>query len=414
MRYYSGFTPTKNDDGTPIVEQEQVVQPAEELISLKSHKRKVRRTAIASFLIACVLLTGFGLGFKVGDKFGSNGKSVVTQELQTNGVPTASIIGSNGENPITTLVKRYGPAVVSIETESQVKSSFNNDFFWFFGQPFPETSRKVQGLGSGFIISNDGYVLTNNHVIDGASLIKVKLEGNDEPLTAKVIGRDAELDLAVLKIDAGYDLPVVPLGDSDRLETGEWVVAIGNPYGLDHTVTVGVISAKGRPLVIEGNSFKDLLQTDASINPGNSGGPLLNLNGEVIGINTAVSTQGQGLGFAVPINTVKKVLEELINQGKVSRPWLGVYVSDLTEELAAYLQMNKDEGAQIVQIIEKSPAEKAGLRRGDIILSFNKQKITGANDVTKLVSEAKVGDKVELEILRNHTKQTITVTLGER
>lgn len=420
MRYYNGFTPPNKAENQEFVTStdatskvERVVQ--EEVISLKTHKAKVKRTAVVTFLIACILLTGFGLGLKTAGFFVNADKQVVTQQLQSNGTPVASIIGTEGQNPIKSLVKQYGPAVVAIETESKLKASpFNNDFFWFFGQPFPETDRTVQGLGSGFIISKDGYVLTNNHVIDGATTIKVKLMDRDDPLVAEVIGRDAELDLAVLKIEDSMDFPVVPLGDSDTIDAGEWVVAIGNPYGLDHTVTVGVISAKGRPLVIEDRQFKNLLQTDASINPGNSGGPLLNLNGEVIGINTAVSTEGQGLGFAIPINTVKEVLEELINLGKVSRPWLGVHVGDLTDELAAYLQMNKNDGAQIVLVVENSPAEKAGLLRGDIILSINKQKITGATDVTKVIGEAKVGAKVELVILRNNVKQTVTATLGER
>jgi S1-C subfamily serine protease len=173
-------------------------------------------------------------------------------------------------------------------------------------------------MGSGFIISVDGYLITNNHVIDGADSIKVKLLGSEDSYNASIIGTDPEQDLAVLKIDVKYKLPVIPLGDSDRISPGDWAIAIGNPYGLDHSVTMGVISAKGRPLTIQGHTFKSLLQTDASINPGNSGGPLLNLSGEVIGINTAVTVEGQGLGFAIPINTAKEILQDLINKGKIT------------------------------------------------------------------------------------------------
>jgi len=287
-------------------------------------------------------------------------------------------------------------------------------FWWFFGQPFPDTNRKVQGLGSGFIISKDGYVLTNNHVISGASTVIARVQGRKETFTARVIGTDAQLDLAVLKIDSETDYPVVPLGDSSKIQVGDWAVAIGNPYGLDHTVTLGVISAKGRPLTINGQQFTDLLQTDASINPGNSGGPLLNLKGEVIGINTAVSTEGQGLGFAIPINTAKEVLEQLINKGKVSRPWLGVSVSDITEELAAYLQTDITEGAIIRQVVENSPAQKAGLRAGDIILGIDGQKVSGAEDVTTIISKSAVGKKIEIKILRNGRERTVTATLGEK
>ena len=334
----------------------------------------------------------------------------------TSGSPVG-LIDNGAENPVVSLVERYGDAVVSIETESQVTSPWSRQdemFWWFFGQPFPDTNRKVQGLGSGFIISKDGYVLTNNHVISGASTVIVRVQGRKETFTARVIGTDAQLDLAVLKIDSETDYPVVPLGDSSKIQVGDWAVAIGNPYGLDHTVTLGVISAKGRPLTINGQQFTDLLQTDASINPGNSGGPLLNLKGEVIGINTAVSTEGQGLGFAIPINTAKEVLEQLINKGKVSRPWLGVSVSDITEELAAYLQTDITEGAIIRQVVENSPAQKAGLRAGDIILGIDGQKVSGAEDVTTIISKSAVGKKIEIKILRNGRARTVTATLGEK
>jgi S1-C subfamily serine protease len=240
------------------------------------------------------------------------------------GVPAAYAQSDAGNGPdvIADIVSNAGPAVVKVDVYKTVNGTafdpfFNDPFFrQFFGSPFnlPQpVKRREHGLGSGFIITPDGYILTNEHVIDGADRIEVTIAGRDRPLPAKVVGSDYDLDLAVLKVNAGGDLPTLSLGDSDQVRVGNWVVAIGNPYGLDHTVTVGVVSAKSRPVQVENRSYKDLLQTDAAINPGNSGGPLLNLAGEVIGINTAVAAKAQGIGFAIPINTVKSVLPELMS-----------------------------------------------------------------------------------------------------
>ncbi len=323
------------------------------------------------------------------------------------------------------IVDQVGPAVVKIETITQVKTNtndlflnpFNDPFFRdFFGDSFrsePET-RESQGLGSGFIISKDGYILTNNHVIEGATKINVYLTSRPEPYPAEVIGADAELDLAVIKIKAGTNLPMLKLGDSTKAKVGNWVIAIGNPYGLDHTVTVGVISAKGRPVVIDGTEFKDLIQTDASINPGNSGGPLLNLNGEVVGINTAINAQAQGIGFAIPSSSVLQVLEDLLLKGKVVRPWLGVYMEPVTEELAKYYGMNKAEGVYINAVQKDSPAEKAGLRRGDIILEFNKKAITKPEDLQEAVKATKIGDKVTMLIYRQYKTIIVTAKIEEK
>lgn len=243
----------------------------------------------------------------------------VTASVETASSDTASLPGVNS-SAIAEIVEKTGPAVVKIETYVSTKSRQNTYFddpFYreFFGQFDYTPEQKVQqGIGSGFIISADGYILTNEHVISNAQEIQVSVVGISKPLTARVIGVDEELDLAVLKIDAGKKLPTIKLGDSNDVDVGNWVIAIGNPYSLDHTVTVGVISAKGRPVTVQDRNYRNLLQTDASINPGNSGGPLLNLQGEVIGINTAVGSSAQGIGFAIPSDTVKSVLDELIKQ----------------------------------------------------------------------------------------------------
>ncbi|MGI6331916.1 MAG: trypsin-like peptidase domain-containing protein [Zhaonellaceae bacterium] len=328
-------------------------------------------------------------------------------------------------NTIAEMVEQAGPAVVKIETTSEVKnpyanSPFNDPFFrYFFGDSFnaPE-SRVTQGLGSGFIISRNGYILTNEHVVSGATDIQVVVSGYEKSFPAQVIGKDYDLDLAVLKIDSDKPLPTLKLGDSDKIKVGNWVVAIGNPLGLDHTVTVGVISAKERPITIQSDSgqrqFKNLLQTDASINPGNSGGPLLNLNGEVIGINTAVSSSGQGIGFAIPSSTVQKVLQELIEKGQVTRPWIGVYMQPLTKELADYFGLDKEEGVVVTDVIPGSPAAKAGLRRKDIILEFNNKVIKNPNQLQEAVQEVKIGSKVTALIWRDGTKQYVTMTITQK
>jgi S1-C subfamily serine protease len=271
-----------------------------------------------------------------------------------------------------------------------------------------------QGLGSGFIITSDGYILTNEHVIEGAQVINVSIVGRSRPVPARVVGADRELDLAVLKVDAGNNLPTLKLGSSNDIEVGNWVIAIGNPYGLDHTVTVGVISAKGRPITVEDRSYRNLLQTDASINPGNSGGPLLNLKGEVIGINTAVSAEAQGIGFAVPSDTVQSVLDDLIKKGRVVRGWLGVEIQDLTPTLADYFGLSGTEGVVIRGVVSGSPAERAGLQQGDVIIAWNGKKLQSTGDLLDLAREAGPGKRVQLSVVRNKKTLNVAVTLGER
>ncbi len=321
-----------------------------------------------------------------------------------------------GSNVIANIVDKTSSAVVLIETTAQrTRSSdpfFNDPFFRdFFGRQYPETT---QGMGSGFIISKDGYILTNEHVVSGATKIEVVLTQGSKRVPAKLMGSDAELDLAVLKIDAGSNLPYLELGDSDKVKVGDWVIAIGNPYGLEHTVTVGVISAKGRPIAIQNRNYKNLLQTDASINPGNSGGPLLNMKGQVVGINTAVNASAQGIGFAIPTSTVNPVLNILKTKGKVSHPWIGVYIQPVTDEIAQYLGMSKPEGILVSDVVQGGPADSAGLTRGDVILEIDKQKIDTTRDLTNKIDNAKVGQKLQLKIFRNGEIKVIPTTVGEK
>jgi len=337
-------------------------------------------------------------------------------------VPISETVSANvflGTDTIQTIVKQTGPAVVKIETEVETQGQyspfFNDPFFRdFFGNSFKSQPEITNGLGSGFIISQDGYIVTNNHVVNGASKINVYLSSRKEPYEAELVGSDEQLDLAVLKIKAGSNLPFLDFGDTNKLEVGSWVIAIGNPYGLDHTVTVGVISAKGRPITIDGNEFKDLLQTDASINPGNSGGPLIDLQGKVIGINTAINAQAQGIGFAIPSSTVTQVLDQLISNGKVIRPWMGIYMQPVTEELADYFGLEKPEGVLINAVAEDSPAQKAGLQRGDIIFEYNKKKINDPDTLAEEVLNTEIGEKVVLLVYRNGNTIYLPIKIEER
>lgn len=333
-----------------------------------------------------------------------------------------AVLPGVGPSTIAETVTKAGPAVVKIETlvtsqDREWDPFFNDPFFReFFGHQFvfPPKTRVQRGLGSGFLISPDGYILTNEHVIEGAQEIHVTLAGRTKPIKAQVVGADRELDLTVLKVNAGSNLPFLELGDSDRVAVGNWVIAIGNPYGLDHTVTVGVISAKGRPVTVQDRGYRNLLQTDASINPGNSGGPLLNLQGKVVGINTAVSAQAQGISFAIPSNTVKEVLEDLMKKGKVSRGWLGVEIQEVTPAVADYFGLSNLEGVVIKDVVSRSPAQEAGLRRGDIILAWNGNKVRDTEDLLQKIQQAGPGKKVQLTVWRDRRAYQISVNLGER
>ncbi len=319
------------------------------------------------------------------------------------------------------VAKTVLPAVVNISAEHVVKvpvfnfpPEFSDPFFqFFFGEPEREYIQK--SLGSGVIVNEDGYILSNYHVVKNATRIRVKLR-NKKSYKAKIVGVDPKTDLAVIKIKANH-LPVAPLGDSDKIEIGDWAIAIGNPFGLSHTFTVGVISAKGRSGIFPGSSrYEDFIQTDAPINPGNSGGPLVNIQGEVIGINTAIASPSGGnvgIGFAVPINMAKYVMKQIIEKGKVVRGWLGVTIQDLTEEIAKHFNREPYSGVLIAQVIKKSPAHKAGLKTGDIIIKYNGKKITSVNQLRTLVAETEPGTKVKITIIRNGKKKTVKVKIEE-
>jgi serine protease Do len=282
----------------------------------------------------------------------------------------------------------------------------------YFGQGAPR-DYKQHGLGSGVIVSPDGYILTNNHVVGNAEEIHVTLMDKRE-FTAKVIGKDAKTDLGLIKIDTKDALPVATLGDSNSTDVGDWVIAIGNPFNVGMTVTAGIVSAKGRIL---GGDYDDFIQTDASINPGNSGGPLINTRGEVIGINTAIYSRtgaNNGIGFAIPIDMARNVMDQLKAHGRVVRGWLGVEIQEVTADLAQSFGLPKPEGALVASADKEGPASKAGIERGDIVLSFNGHPVNDEHELPALVAQTPINQKVPVEVMRNGKKMTLEVTIGER
>ncbi len=286
------------------------------------------------------------------------------------------------------------------------------DLFEHFFRQMPQAPRQYQrqGAGSGVIISDDGYILTNNHVVEGAEELSVTLNDKNE-YKAKIVGRDPKTDLAVLKIEVDGKLPAATLGDSEHLRVGEWVLAIGNPFGLSHTVTSGIVSAKGR--IIGAGPYDDFIQTDASINPGNSGGPLFNMEGEVVGINTAIIPQGQGIGFAIPVNTAKPLIPQLVDKGEVSRGYLGVNIQTITKDLATALKINEEKGALVADVFPDTPALEAGIKRGDVIIKFDGKEVMDSHDLPTMVAATPVGEKVKLTLVRDGKKKKITVKIGE-
>lgn len=307
------------------------------------------------------------------------------------------------------LVKNERPAVVNISTTQKTEGVGPHSFRDFFGKEAPK-EHKVSSLGSGFIISKDGYIITNYHVIEKATDIKIKLSDERE-FEAKVVGKDKKLDLALLKIEAKEDLPFTPMGDSDIMREGDWVIAIGNPFGLGHTVTAGIVSAKGR--VIGAGPYDDFIQTDASINPGNSGGPLFNIKGEVIGINTAIIGNAQGIGFAIPINMTKEVLASLKDKGVVVRGWLGIFVQKITPQLAESFKLKDQTGALVADVVKGGPAEKGGIKQGDVIIEFDGKKIKEMGDLPKIVANTPVGKTVKVVILRNGEETALSITIAK-
>jgi S1-C subfamily serine protease len=340
---------------------------------------------------------------------------------------TSRLLTSTNPNFIADAVQKVGPAVVRINSKRTISSRssnfFSNDpaFSRFFGEESqPPISRVEEGTGSGFIIDPKGIILTNAHVIDGADEVSVTLT-DGRSFSGKVMGEDPATDVAIVKIDAA-DLPVVTEGNSDQLKPGEWAIAIGNPLGLDNTVTAGIISATGRSSSAIGVPDRRVgfIQTDAAINPGNSGGPLLNERGEVIGINTAIIDGAQGLGFAVPINTARKIGEELIATGKVEHPYLGVQMATLTPDLKKKLNddpnspvsVQEDQGIVVLKVMENSPAAKAGIRAGDVIQKIGNEAVADADAVQRTVEASKIGEELPVEVRRNGQSLTIGIKPG--
>jgi serine protease Do len=372
-------------------------------------RNKMTKGMVVGFSLLALL---FGLFFCMGNE---RANSLPKNDKLT----TAKSLGQ----AFVEVAKKVQPSVVNVTTEKTItmrpwdrfgedffKGSPFEDFFRGFGfsprEKGKEYRQKQRSGGSGVIVDKEGYILTNNHVVEGTEKIKIRLNDGRE-FTATVKGQDSRTDLAVLHIKA-KDLPVATLGDSDKLDVGEWAIAIGSPFGLEHTVTVGVISAKGRSGLGTG-TYEDFIQTDASINPGNSGGPLLNIDGEVIGINAMIIQPGTGIGFAIPINMAKQILNDLIKQGKVVRPWLGISVQDLTPEMIEHFKVKEKEGVLIGQVYPGTGAEKARLASGDIIRSVDDKTTKNVNELVKEIQKKKVGQKVKLNILRDGKEMTIEV-----
>ena len=325
------------------------------------------------------------------------------------------------------LADTVSPAVVHIRVEKTVKvggSTFHqfkknpfgmpDQFKDFFGRKFDNPRQpefKQPGQGSGFIIDSAGYIVTNNHVVDNADKIKVILR-NDNEYDAEIVGRDPVTDIALIKIEAKDNLPTVPMGSSDSLKVGEWVAAIGSPFGLEHTVTAGIVSAKGR--VIGSGPYDDFIQTDASINPGNSGGPLINMKGEIVGINTMIIAGGSGIGFAIPIDLAKDIVSQLKSNGEVTRGWLGVTIQDLKGDLASYYELKDKSGVLVASVVPGDPADRAGIQPKDIITKVDGNKVTSSRDLTNLAAKLGVGDTAEITIWRNGQTKTVDVKVGRR
>ncbi len=329
------------------------------------------------------------------------------------------------------LAEKAGPAVVNIGTERVTKGSSPEDFFGGMFRNAPpgfekffeqfdkfqnrQPKRKQRSLGSGFIISPDGYIVTNYHVVADADVIRVNLDGasgKDASFPAKVIGSDEETDLALLKIDVKKPLPYLKFGDSDKAKVGSLLLAIGNPFGLDHTVTAGILSAKGRN--IHSGPFDNYLQTDASINPGNSGGPLINMDGEVIGVNTAIIASGQGIGFAIPSNMVSKIIDQIRSGKKISRGWIGVTIQDVDDNAAKALGLPAPKGALVGSVMPGQPADQAGIKAGDVITSVDGVNVADSSELLREIAGKKPGATASVQVWRDGSSKTFNIALGER
>ncbi|MGM0548160.1 MAG: S1C family serine protease [Bacillota bacterium] len=377
---------------------------------MNKHK-KILKKVLLSFIIISTIISLSPAVFAQAEKTQSN-------IYQNNHFADIAEKVDNGVVKVTTTVKTSG--------RQQLPEMFNDPYFrFFFGDRFqaPEQKpREQQGFGSGFIVSKEGYIVTNQHVIDGAEEIKVAINGIEDSLKAEVAWSDFSLDLAILKIDSSQleeKLTPLKMGDSEKIRPGDWAIAIGNPLGFEHTVTVGVISALGRPIQIPTSdrqlrTYQNLIQLDAAINPGNSGGPLLNNQGKVIGINTAVSRAGQGIGFAIPVNEIKDIVTELQNTGEVTRPWLGIAFSEISKDVQDYFGLDNRNGVVVMDVYQDSPAEKAGLKSYDIIKEIDQQDIEKTSELSQMIAEKEVGDKIMFKILRNGNTKILVGRIGEK
>lgn len=382
---------------------------------------------LAFLIVAILIFTGIGLGIS---KLKKEKRPVGKLYTESKAIPITleREISAKSEDNIISAVKKVSPAVVSISGVAKGRipyiepPHFRDEFFEkffgkdFFEEFFPrreyEREYRAETLGSGVIINKEGYILTNSHVVGGVDELEVELL-DGRKFKGKVAGSDPDTDIAIIKIKAD-DLPVAILGDSDKIEIGQWAIAIGNPMGYQHTVTVGVISATGRQL--KETTYENLIQTDAAINPGNSGGPLINIHGEVIGINVAIerqlATMIQGIGFAIPVNTAKGVIDELIEYGGVTRPWIGVIIQELTPELVEEFKVK--EGALIGDVVPDTPAQKAGIKRGDVIIAVDGKEVKTPTELRHQILNKKVGQKVMITLIRDGVKKSIPVVTVEK
>src|SRR5499433_1396643 len=376
--------------------------------------------------ILLVALVSLVVGLGISDSLDWLAPSRAVNMMGESGTPEPRTAGQLPD--FVALAKKMRPLVVNIYT-TQVsegrggQQEFGNPFgeddpfndFWkrFFGGPLPRGPQRQRSLGSGFIIDADGTILTNNHVVENAQKILVKLSDEQE-YEAKVVGRDTKTDIAIIKVNTKTALTAASLGDSETLEVGEWVMAIGNPFGLDSTVTSGIVSAKGRH--IGQGPYDNFIQTDASINPGNSGGPLINLRGEVIGINTAIFSRSGGnigIGFAIPTNSVKELLPQLKDKGRVVRGYLGTTVQKITPDLADSLGMKQAGGALVADVNKGGPADRAGIKTGDVIVEFDRKEIKDSGDLPLQVARTAPGKTVQIKVLRNSKEMTLPLAVGE-
>jgi serine protease Do len=385
-----------------------------------------RKLTLKSGLVAVSLVSlviGVGVGGTI-EHFHSQSVVAIATDISAAKAGATATPGA-GFPDFVSLVNQIGPAVVNVSTTrirqnaQALPGPFDNDDpmgqFWqrFFGQAAPSGPQKQVGVGSGFVVDRDGTIVTNYHVVDGADKITVTLS-DGKNFAAEVLGKDQKTDIAVIKIRAPKSLPAVSLGDSDRLEVGEWVMAIGNPFGLDRTVTSGIVSAKGRQ--IGAGPYDNFIQTDASINPGNSGGPLVNLRGEVVGMNTAIFSQSGGnigIGFALPANLVKEILPQLERQGKVVRGYVGLGLQRMTPDIAESLGIVGSGGALVTEVVKGSPAQSAGLKSGDVIVKFDGRDIGNSSDLPSQVARVAPGTSVPLIIFRDGKKVSLSLTVGE-